>query len=507
LQVQALAIRGERIVATGTTADISRLAGPKTQSIDLHGATVIPGIKDAHNHLDISPSDAVTVELKSENPSWADIRAALAAAMAKSPRGAWLSAIIGPSVFHDPTVSREELDRIAPSNPVMLVTFTGHAAFLNTAFMTRFGVTEAQQDPMGGKFERGADGKLTGVLREYALLQLERSMADNVSDTEATAQLKKQLEEAAAFGITTVQDMSNVATPERAARLMAQIPTPIRVRVMQMAATTPTGRILTDGKPVAKNPAPNITVSGIKWMLDGVPVENTFTPRLGPPPTGGPAGFETAFRQLPLTFPTSEMPLMLKEAQSAHQQLLLHVSGTLSATNMLQFMEASGGAATWAPQRVRFEHGDGLTPDLISKVKNLGIVVVQNPSHLSGVKQLFGGTFTEAQPLKSLLDAGVPLGLGSDGPANPYLNIMLASLHPNRPSEAVTREQAVIAYTAGSANAEFAEHDKGTLEPGKLADLAVLSQDIFKVPPPKLPETMAVLTMVGGKIVYRKSAP
>ena len=506
LHVEALAIRGERIVATGTSAEISRLAGPKTQSIDLHGATVIPGINDAHNHLDISPSDAVIVELKTENPSWADTRAALAAAVAKSPRGAWLTVVIGPTVFHDPTVTREALDGIASSNPVMLVTFTGHAAILNSAFMTRFGVTETQQDPLGGKYERGADGRLTGVLREYALLQLERSMADNVSDTEAAAQLKKQLEEAAAFGITSLQDMSNIATPDRAARLMAQIPTPIRVRVMQMAATTPTGRILTDGKPVAKNPAPNITVSGIKWMLDGVPVENTFTPRLGPPPTGGAAGIETAFRQLPLTFPASEMPLMLKEALSAHQQLLLHVSGTLAATNMLQFMQASGGAATWAPQRVRFEHGDGLLPDLFPKVKDLGIVVVQNPSHLAGMKQLVGGTFTYAQPLKSLLDAGIPLGLGSDGPTNPYLNIMLASLHPNRPSEAITREQAVIAYTAGSAYAEFAEHDKGTLEAGKLADLAVLSQDIFKVPPPKLPETVAVLTMVGGKIVYRKSA-
>jgi predicted amidohydrolase YtcJ len=288
--------------------------------------------------------------------------------------------------------------------------------------------------------------------------------------------------------------------------LMAQIPTPIRVRVMQMASSTPTGRILTDGKPVAKNPAPNITVSGIKWMLDGVPFENTFTPRLGPPPTRGAEGLEAAFRQLPLTFPSSEMPLMLKEAQSTHQQLLLHISGTLSATNMLQFMAASGGAATWAPLRVRFEHGDGLMPDLIPKVKDLGIVVVQNPSHLTGVKQLFGATFTEGQPLKSLLDAGVPLGLGSDGPSNPYLNIMFASLHLNHPSEAITREQAVMAYTAGSAYAEFAEHDKGTLEPGKLADLAVLSQDIFKVPPPKLPETMAILTMVGGKIVYRRSA-
>jgi predicted amidohydrolase YtcJ len=111
------------------------------------------------------------------------------------------------------------------------------------------------------------------------------------------------------------------------------------------------------------------------------------------------------------------------------------------------------------------------------------------------------------QPLKSLLDAGIPLALGSDGPTNPYLNILFASMHPNNPAEAISREQAVMAYTSGSAYAEFAEKDKGTLEPGKLADLAVLSQDIFKVPPPELPKTQSILTMVGGKIVYRKSTP
>ena len=132
-------------------------------------------------------------------------------------------------------------------------------------------------------------------------------------------------------------------------------------------------------------------------------------------------------------------------------------------------------------------------------------MVVQNPTHLAAVrmspslaKDLWEGT--EAQPLRSLLTAGIPVALGSDGPTNPYLNIMLASLHPDRPSEAITREQAVIAYTLTSAYAEFAEKDKGSLEPGKVADLAVLSQDIFTVDASDLPKTESVLTMVGGKL-------
>ena len=132
-------------------------------------------------------------------------------------------------------------------------------------------------------------------------------------------------------------------------------------------------------------------------------------------------------------------------------------------------------------------------------MKELGIIVVQNPSHFAHNMKL-----ARAQPLKSFLVAGIPLALGSDGGGriNPYVDIMFASTHPDRPSEAITREQAVVAYTLTSAYAEFAEKDKGSLEPGKLADLAVLSQDIFSVPTAELPNTQSLLTMVGGKAVY-----
>jgi len=110
------------------------------------------------------------------------------------------------------------------------------------------------------------------------------------------------------------------------------------------------------------------------------------------------------------------------------------------------------------------------------------------------------------QPLRSLLEAGIPVALGSDGPNNPYLNIMLASIYPGKPKEALSREQAVIAYTLTSAYAEFAEKDKGSLELGKFADVTVLSQDIFTIPPQDLPKTESVLTLFGGKIIYDAKA-
>ncbi len=174
---------------------------------------------------------------------------------------------------------------------------------------------------------------------------------------------------------------------------------------------------------------------------------------------------------------------MLRESLHDHDQLLVHVAAYQATAAMLNAMQSAGGRQIWAKQRVRFEHGESLTPDLIPRAKELGIVVVQNPTHLAivNLNPDLSGVFekTKAQPLRSLLAAGIPVALGSDGPTNPYLNIMFASLHPDRPSEAITREQAVIAYTLTSAYAEFTEKDKGSLEPGKLADLAILSQDIF----------------------------
>jgi len=215
---------------------------------------------------------------------------------------------------------------------------------------------------------------------------------------------------------------------------------------------------------------------------------------------------EDGILQLDPLFPPLEIPAILRETLASKDQLLVHVAGTPSAAAMLDAMEASGGENVWSAKRVRFEHGDGVLADMLPRMKKLGVMDVENPTHLgmiTVIPELFHGKPLEkTQPLKSFLDSGVPLALGSDGPMNPYLNIMLASMHPDRPSEAITREQAVIAYTLTSAYAEFEEKEKGSLEPGKLADLAVLSQDIFAIIPDELPKTVSVLTLVGGKIVY-----
>lgn len=497
---QALAIRGERIAAIGTSEEIKRLGGKDTRVVDLDGRTVIPGINDAHKHLFIAPQNSVDVDFKSFDPAWADARRILAAALANAPKGSFIYGDIGPAIFHDVTVDRTALDELSRDHPVILTTFTGHAGIVNSAALAAASITESEPDPVGGRFERSADGRLTGILREYAKFDFDRKLADLVPDEQAISQLRDTLNAAAKFGITSLQDMSNIMPPARCVALLEKIPVTIRVRVMRMPTTTPGGRDTHEGWPAPVITNPLIRVSGTKWMLDGVPVEGTLTPRDQPSPIG------ELTMHLPLTFPKAEITSMLQESLRNQDPLLLHVSGRPATEALLGAMKAAGGKSVWSNRRVRFEHGDGLTPDLFPAVKQLGVIVVQNPSHLD-VKHMLPGlgaglASVEAQPLKSLLDAGIPLALGSDGPMNPYLNIMFASLHPDRPSEAITREQAVIAYTLTSAYAEFSEKDKGSLEPGKFADLAVLSQDIFAVSASDLPKTTSLLTLVGGKIVY-----
>ena len=499
--VEALAIRGERIVATGGVESVQKLAGPQTKRIDLGGRVVIPGINDAHHHCAFEPS-GFHLQFKSADPSWAEVAEEVAAAVAKTPKGTVIHGEIGPVAFFDARANRASLDKIAPDHPVMLDTWAQHGGVLDSAALTKFGVKEDVRDPVAGHFVRSADGKLTGVVYEYAKFQINRRRSDMATKEEALQQAREFFQDAVKLGITSVQDMSMPGGASRCLMASREAPTPIRMRLIRMAGTTVNGRDKTEGRSLPVHPAPLITVSGAKWLLDGSPVERT-------------AALRKPYTDLPTTsgeldFPEKEMEAMLRESLQNKDQLMVHAVGDRPTELFLDAMDATGGPKAWSDRRVRIEHGDGIMPELIPRVKGMGLVVVENPTHLA-LRELFVKRFgaeraDQMQPMRSLLDAGIPLALGSDGPNNPYLNIMLAAIYPGKPREAITREQAVIAYTLTAAYSEFAEKDKGSLEPGKFADLAVLSQDIFSIPPPELPKTESVLTMVGGKIVYDAKA-
>jgi len=276
---------------------------------------------------------------------------------------------------------------------------------------------------------------------------------------------------------------------------------PFRVRLIRFPLTRADGRDLAEGRDLPLHPTgqPLLTVRGTKWILDGTQVEWA-------------AALRGTYRDRPdssgwLRFSESEIGAMVHETLQWDDQLLCHCCGDRPAALLFDAMER-GQNADWAGKRVRIEHGNGVAGDLVSRARRLGAVVVQTPLLLSWVDLVRKryGLDTPFFPVRSLLETGVPLAVGSDNLLNPYINIMLLAQHPIHPEEAITREQAVEAYTRGSAYAEFEEEEKGTLAEGKLADIAVLSQDIFTVPADALPATESILTLVGGKIVYDAQA-
>jgi predicted amidohydrolase YtcJ len=416
------------------------------------------------------------------------------------PKGTWILGTHGIEVVNDPRATRFDLDRVAPHHPVRLYPYFGHGTVLNTRAMAALDVSEEEPDPLGGCCERVKGTKrITGKLFGYAQWKPWRRLATEASDADIVSSARQLGQEASRFGITSMQNMSLLPV-RRYVTGLQQAKLPIRVRVIRFPPTASTSRDLQDGRETLNlSPADSrVTVSGTKWLLDGTPLERRAALRADYRDREGWAG--------EFYLPELEMRSMLRESVEVDDPLLVHAVGDRTVASFLAAMESEAERADLSSRRVRVEHGDGLLPDLVSRARALGVIVVQNPSHFA-FQDIFAARYGEPfeySPARSLIEAGIPFALGSDGPLNPYLNIMFAVIHPARPSEGITVEQAVEAYTRGSAYAEFQESEKGTISAGKLADLAVLSQDIFTIPVDALPSTESILTLVGGEIVYDK---
>jgi predicted amidohydrolase YtcJ len=496
---EALTVVGDRIGVVGTTAALRQLAGASTRVIDAEGRVVIPGINDAHVHAGAMPP-SVTLggpPAVEQDPSLDEILVRLKSAVAKAPKGGWIDGEIGGRVLDDQKATRSTLDAIAPDHPVMLTAWTGHGTLFNTAALRRLQVRDDEPDPQGGFFVRTPGTRtVTGLAHEYAQFIVLRRLS-TMPDEEAQAKaLRDYAAAAVGVGITSAQVMCTNRPVADFARTAVASDLPIRLRIIDFPTT---------GMTAWRQPAsalvrgsPRVTVSGTKWILDGTPIERLMLLR-------EPYADNPAIRGR-RNFPPADLSGLLKRALGRREQPMFHAVGDLAIDDVLTALEQSGGDA-WQPLRPRIEHGDMLEPPQFERAKRLGVTIVQNPSHFmipAVMTSRIGPRIARMTMMKSMIAAGVPVALGSDGPMNPYLNVMFASINANNPVQAMTREQAITAYTFGSARAEMTEHQKGTISPGMLADLAMLSQDIFTVPPAALPATVSVLTLVGGRVVHER---
>ena len=492
---EALSIRGDRIAEVGTSDVIRKQSGAATRVIDARGRLVIPGINDAHVHVGGRPEFTALggPPAFEQDPSLDEVMERIKTAATEAPPGGWLVGEIGAKILDDPRATRELLDPITGDRPLLLASWHGHGALLNTAALRLLKVGDQEPDPPGGFFVRKTDGRtITGLAHEYADYILRRRFnLLGTSDAQINA-LRAFTAEAASFGITSAQIMSTSAPVADAARWMSEAKTPIRVRLIDFPVTSmPSWKT-----PGARRTDGLLTVSGTKWILDGTPIERLMFTR-------DPYSDSPSLRGR-LNFPAEDLQLFLQRALAAGEQPMFHAVGDAAIDTLLAALESTGGEK-WAPLRPRLEHGDMLEPSHFDRARRLGIVLVQNPAHFMTaplIQLRLGERIARTDVVKTIIAAGVPFALGSDGPINPYLNMMFAAMNPTNRAEALTLEQALAAYTRGAAFAEFAEGQKGTIAPGMLADLAMLSQDIFKVPPPELPKTTSLLTIVAGRIVH-----
>jgi predicted amidohydrolase YtcJ len=495
---EAVAILGGRITAVGSSSDVRRLVVATTRVVDGGGRLLIPGINDAHTHpggMAHTPLEGPPV--LEHDPTLEEVLKRIEAAVAKAPPAGWIFGEIGATVLENPKATRAVLDGVSAGHPLLLTSWTGHGAIANTAALRALRIREDEPDPPGGRFARGADGRtLTGLAHEYADYLLWRRVAMLVERDENIRWWRGFGEELASFGITSVQGMMTAYSVETASEDLTGIELPVRLRLIEFPLTSMTDwRPATSARPRALSPL--ITITGTKWILDGTPVERLMFLRA---PYADDPGTRGA-----MDFSDQDLRVFLRRALQARVQPMLHAVGDGAIGAALDALEATGGAR-WKPLRPRIEHGDLFGPEDFERAKRMGVIIVQNPSHFM-IRQLMDARLgpqraRRAARVKDIVAAGVPFALGSDGPLNPFLNMMFAAVNANNPEQALTVQEALIAYTAGSAAAEFAESEKGMLKTGMLADMALLSQDIFKAPLADLPKTTSVLTMVNGRIVH-----
>jgi hypothetical protein len=509
-RVTAIAVGNHEIVAIGDDAAVLRQKQPDTRLFDLHGAFVMPGINDAHVHLAEAGRIKLAVDLTGST-SLAEMLRRVSAAAAVAPAGEWL---LGGGWDHTlwanktlPT--RQDLDAVSRDHPAIFSRVDGHIAIANSAALALSGVTSQTPSPPGGQLDHDADGNLTGIVREDSGQDLIRRHIPAPSHELRRRAILLALKDAAQHGVTSLQDNSDwddflvYQELEREGQLPVRISEwlrfddPVELLVTHRAAQPAGDRMLHTGM--------------LKGFMDGS--LGSRTAALLSPYTDEPGN-----RGL-LRYQQARLDAMTKERAAAGFQIGFHAIGDAAVEMALNAFAAANSSAA---RRDRIEHSQVVEPRDILRYKALGIIASMQPSHLLtdmnwAPARLGPQRSRFAYAWKAFLDAGVPLAFGTDFPVEPitpFRGIYAGVTRSNEagtgsyfPQDKLAIDQVLLAYTQGSAYAEFAESFKGKLVPGYVADFVVLDRDLTKVPPPEILKTQVLRTVVDGKTVYEATSP
>ena len=515
---EALAVRDGRILAVGSDAAVRPMAGPQTRVIDLAGKTVVPGLIDTHAHFGAAGLGDYVVNLGPAK-SVAGALELLKAFVARKKPGEWI--ITGG--WHPPSqlaekryLTRQEIDSVAPNNPVYLRT-VGHFAMANSLALQKAGIDKTSPNPSGGSFEKDASGELTGVLVETAIPLVE-NLVPPFTEDEEIRQYKIAEGVLNSYGITSVVEGATSARDTRTLQKIA-LSNAATLRVGLMYRPEPPAELSAWEAIMSGSGATSgfgddwLKFGGIKIFYDGGMTLRTAMMRDVYPDSHD--NYRGIAQQTP-----ERLKQLVSIANKSNWRVGVHVVGDLGVDQVLDAFEAADKEKSIRDRRFILIHASLIRPEQMDRARTLGVRVdFQNVfmwDKAATVERFLGkATADRALPTKTLIDRmGLDnLGAGTDfpvNPINPFLNIyiMVTRKDPNGnvygASEAISREQALRLYTSAASRYMFDEGRKGTLEAGKLADLAVLTADIMSIPDDQIRDIKADMTMVGGKVVFQR---
>ncbi|MBA3442689.1 MAG: amidohydrolase [Pyrinomonadaceae bacterium] len=515
---EALAIYGNRIAAVSSNDEIRRLAGARTRVVDAKGRLVLPGFNDSHVHFLNGGFQLSSIDLR-DAASPQEFAERIRRFTEKLPRGRWVT---GGDWDHErwpsvngsaPLPTKELIDATTPNTPVFVNRLDGHMALANSVALKLAGVTRETKDPPGGLIVRDPKtGEPTGVLKDAAMSFVNKVIPES-SVEEKLAAARAATEHAARLGVTSVQDMSAGNDVGVYQTLLER--GELKTRIYAVSPLSQWERLARTGVRAAFG-SDMLRIGGLKGFADGSLGSTTallFEPYRDAPGTSGLPGDEM--------FPEGQMLKRIREADQSGLQVMIHAIGD-RANNQILTMFAEVGKGNGArDRRFRIEHAQHLRSADIVRFNRERVVASMQPYHVIddgrwAEKRIGPERASTTYAFRSLLDAGTVLAFGSDwtvAPMDPLLGIYAAvtrrTLDERNPGgwvheQKITVEEAVRAYTIGSAYAEFADERKGTLTPGKLADIVILSRDIFRIDPVEIQNTGVVMTIMDGRIVYEK---
>jgi predicted amidohydrolase YtcJ len=515
-RAEALAVRGDLILAVGARDEIMKLKGPETKIVDLDGHFVMPGFNDAHMHLASAGLEKMNVNMVGAK-TLDEFRERLLAKIETAAPAEW---VVGEG--WDETLwpvkvlpTRWDLDEVSGNHPVYLERVDGHIGVANTRALQLASVTVASRDPEGGKIDRDDAGTPNGILREKAQEAVQAVIPKPTHEKRRQA-IELALADMASHGITSAQDYSQWEDFRMYEEL--EHDGKLTARISEWLPFDDSIEAL-NSKRNSHPASDNMLHTGmLKGFMDGSLGSKTaalLEPYSDDPKNSGLPQYEAA-----------KLNAMTKERVLAGYQIGFHAIGDKGVQMALDaFAEAEKAAKDGKVKaadggtdyRLRIEHAQVTTPQQILRFKELKVIASMQPSHLltdmNWAESRLGPKRAEhSYAWGEFLRRGVVLAFGTDypvEPVTPFRGIYAALTRKSEdgrksyyPEQKLNVEQAIAAYTTGAAFAEFAEKQKGKLEPGMLADFVVLDQDITAALPPKILATKVLRTVVGGKTVY-----